>query len=102
MTLPTAKARYLYQTDPSHGWLVIPARDSSALGLFPWEYSKQSYQSKDRLTLYLEANEDAPRFIEAYEQEMGASPFVRHSHTNTTSAIRSFLPISGEGSHGTS
>ena len=50
--------KYVYHSDPGHGWLQVPVADVIESGI---EVSKYSYQQGD--TAYLEEDSDARKFL---------------------------------------
>ncbi len=82
--------KYMVHEDPGHGWLAVPRKELKRLGILK-EISKCSYQKGK--TVYLEEDNDAPKFVNAKAALNEACEFVysknRHCYTKY-SPIRSY------------
>lgn len=67
ITDPT-KINFEYVEDPGHGWLRVPTWLAQELQV---KISPYSYMSRDRLTLYLEEDDDMSNFASAFEAKYG-------------------------------
>jgi hypothetical protein len=74
--------------DPAHGWLQVTLVDLAHIGLKPTDFSEYSYRDDDKL--YLEEDEDAPKFIAAWT-EMEGKPDIQVSNTNSWSFVQKLL-----------
>lgn len=83
--------KFIYFTDPGHGWLKVPRKLLEDLGIAD-QISHYSYQRGDYV--YLEEDMDYTRFFNAYG--MTESQVIER-HTNRRSRIRSYRPYSVEG-----
>lgn len=82
------KTNFVFHTDPSHGWLEVLLGDAQAVGLTVYDFSHCSYV-RDGM-LYLEEDQDAGVFLEAFKAEHGAdalAPF-EEIHTDNNHWIR--------------
>lgn len=61
--------QFTFHTDPSHGWLEVPAEELFKVGYLPSDFSAYSYIQG--AVVYLEEDCDAPVFIMAYERDFG-------------------------------
>ncbi len=57
---------YHWETDPGHGWLVVPSHHLTAMKVQE-KISSYSYISTDGKTAYLEEDCDAGRFLESFD-----------------------------------
>ena len=62
---------FTFHTDPGHGWLQVPRKMLTELGIDS-EISGYSYESGDYA--YLEEDGDAGTFVEAYIKRHGKHP----------------------------
>ena len=80
------KLQFTFYSDPSHGWLAVPAwvlRLSGVSSLI----SEYSYVKG--ATVYLEEDCDAPRFIKALN-DVGIHPLIMYKNSNNRSSIRRY------------
>ncbi len=76
------KGTYTFYEDPGHGWLAVPLKDLRALGIQN-QISACSYLNGD--TAYLEEDCDAPRFVEAYKNQIvGPGPVFTEKYQEHT------------------
>lgn len=75
MAKEISDGRYDHYTDPGHGWLCVPRRELFALGIADL-VSTYSYQKKDKV--YLEEDDDAALFRQAWEARKGRPLSKRH------------------------
>jgi len=80
--------KYLFFSDPGHGWLKVPLRTLQTLGI-AGKVTRYSHQRGGYA--YLEEDCDAPLFIEAMEQRGVKVEFAEHI-ANRNSRIRSYPP----------
>jgi hypothetical protein len=80
-----------FYTDPGHGWLCVPRRLISAVGLRPSSFSRFSYA--DEAFAYLEEDCDAPRFLRDFVATFGHAPETVERHANHDSPIRNLPRI---------
>lgn len=59
---------YHWETDPGHGWLVVPAKHLKEMKV-EQKISSYSYISTDGKTVYLEEDCDAGRFLESFANQ---------------------------------
>jgi hypothetical protein len=78
-----------YHMDPGHGWLAVPVKMLSPLGLSVNDFTPYSYQSRAGTTVYLEEDCDASKFMTAFEAANGFKCPVNEKHTNARHWIRS-------------
>lgn len=81
------KKQYNFYADPGHGWLAVPIVDILAFNLqdqiTPCSYMKGK-------TAYLEEDNDAGLFVEAYKKSYGRDFPAKIKHTDRNSPIRSY------------
>ena len=58
---------FIFHSDAGHGWLEVPTHMAKDLGILH-KISSCSYMSRDRKTLYLEEDCDAPIFFNELEK----------------------------------
>ena len=61
-----------FLSDPSHGWLLVPVKMLALVGMTPASFSRFSYRKGD--TVALEEDCDAPRFMDAWQQQHPDTP----------------------------
>jgi len=83
--------KYDYYSDPSHGWLKVPRKTLILLGI-EHTISSCSYQRGDMV--YLEQDDDAPKFLTALKTKRGQEATFREHSTNRRSRIRGYEPFS--------
>lgn len=76
---------FLFLSDPSHGWLRVPAGACAKLGIAD-RISRCSYSSA-RYD-YLEEDCDAGVFVRAWEAANGTKITVRAQYVNSPSSVR--------------
>jgi len=81
--------RYKYYEDAGHGWVAVPRRMVSNLGLIDTT-TGYSHQSKSGRVVYLEEDVDAPRFAEAYQKRFGTKPEFESRYMGRTGRIRRY------------
>lgn len=69
------RGEYGFQSDPGHGWLVVPRKELQALGIED-KISSFSYQGGDKIWAYLEEDQDAGIFIQAFKAKFGKDPII--------------------------
>ena len=76
-------------SDPGHGWLQVSVRDVRAAGLHARDFSVYSYAAGrgDDATYYLEEDCDAPKFVAAWKDKVGAIRFDE-KHSDKPSFVR--------------
>jgi hypothetical protein len=79
--------KFIFYTDPGHGWLKVKKDLLLILGITD-KISHCSYE-KD-LYAYLEDDDDASKFIEAYEKAYNEKPEFIYKNSNKSSKIRSY------------
>ena len=77
---------YIFHSDPGHGWLAVKRHELETLGLAN-KITPYSYQRGK--TVYLEEDQDAYTFMEAYKARHGVALTHRESFQEST-AIRSY------------
>jgi hypothetical protein len=83
---------YKFFSDPGHGWLRVDVQSAAALGLYPSNFSRYSYQWGH--WLYLEEDCDASLFVKAYLARHGSAPKINYAKpTDRNSVIRSYPRI---------
>jgi len=82
--------KYLFFSDPGHGWLKVPLRLLQTLGI-AGKVTRYSHQRRDYA--YLEEDCDAPLFIRAMEQR-GVKVEFTERIADRSSRIRSYPPYS--------
>jgi len=84
-------SKYVYHTDPSHGWLAVKRKELVELGILG-KISRYSYQRGQ--TVYLEEDCDMNLFIITKQgrKDYYSLP-LRVSHTDRNSPIRSYQPF---------
>lgn len=70
--------KFVFHSDPSHGWLEVGLSDLAAVGLSVKDISPYSYRKRDRL--FLEEDCDASKFLSAYKQRHGVAPILVDSY----------------------
>jgi hypothetical protein len=81
------KTSFTFYSDPSHGWLKVSIADIKAVDLQLENFSGYSY--REGLSLYLEEDQDAPTFLNAYKAKNdGNLPIFKDSYTDRNSHIR--------------
>lgn len=75
---------YIYHHDAAHGWLCVPKAEIARLDLLD-DISPYSYH--DRHNVYLEADRDAPLFVNALKAD-GHDFAVSEVHDGDYSPIR--------------
>jgi len=80
---------FTFHSDPSHGWLQVTNRDVIAAGLHPRDFSVYSYAAGrgPDATYYLEEDCDAPKFVAAWKDKVGAIRFDE-KHSDNPSFVR--------------
>ena len=80
---------FTFHSDPGHGWIAVPIELAHEMQLRP---SRCSYV--DEIFYYLEEDNDAARFVDAYIDRFGVKPEFKEQHTNRASFIRSLARAS--------
>lgn len=83
-----ATTTFKYYQDPGHGWIAVKIKILEQLGLAPSDFSGYSYLRGK--TIYLEEDDDASKFVEAWISKFGIAPKLIGKHTNDRSPIRSY------------
>ena len=79
--------------DPGHAWVAVKRNLLRDLGILE-KITPFSYQRGD--TVYLEEDQDAAIFIEAFKKCFGSIPLFDERHTNDSSPIRNYYHFSLE------
>jgi hypothetical protein len=74
-------------TDPGHGWIAVPVKLLSNLGLIDKISTCSFLRGK---TAYLEEDSDALKFINAFRAANGQDPTFSENNTDKRSPIRSY------------
>ena len=72
---------FTFHTDPGHGWLEVPKKMLTELGI-DGEITSFSYESGDYV--YLEEDMDAGTFFRAYQGKRGKRPEFVERHQEVT------------------
>ena len=83
---------FTFHVDLGHAWLKVSLDQVKKVGLTHESFSqysfyKNNYKGPD---LYLEEDQDAGRFIKAFEETNGFAPIIRERHSNGYAKIRSY------------
>ena len=82
------QSRYVFHSDPSHGWLVVPMHELRSLGIAD-RITPYSHQSRDGKVAYLEEDCDLGTFARAKGWEPdGSAPIFSMTPSNRDSFIR--------------
>lgn len=85
--------KFIYHTDPSHGWVAVPHATLVASGVAE-QISRCSHSCPASKTCYLEEDRDATLFIEAFRAQ-GNTIELSEQHTDSHSFVRrlpSYIP----------
>lgn len=85
--------KFRFISDPGHAWLEVPRDLLGTLGIAT-QISGCSYQRREKV--YLEEDCDAPRFVAAYEAQVGAKVEFIEVHQERT-PIRGYAPYAERG-----
>lgn len=85
--------KFRFISDPGHGWLEVERELLSTLGIDA-QISNCSYQRRGKV--YLEEDCDAPRFVAAYEAQVGAKVEFIEVHQERT-PIRGYASYTDAG-----
>jgi hypothetical protein len=78
---------YKFYADPGHGWLAVKTVELLELAII----TRISHYSYTRgATTYLEEDDDAALFFNAYRDKHGIDPKYTYEHTDKRSPIRSY------------
>lgn len=80
--------KFTFYTDPGHGWLEVPRVELIRLGIAD-KISSYSYESSDGATVYLEEDDDAGKFIEAFKAAGGTVELAENNSPRSDSPVRS-------------
>mgnify|MGYP003143014551 CR=1 FL=1 len=81
---------FTFYTDPGHGWLQVPRRMLTELGI-DGDVTSFSYEGGDYV--YLEEDCDAGTFVRAYQDKHGKRPEFVEIHKEVT-PIRNYQQYS--------
>jgi hypothetical protein len=85
------KKKYLFVSDPGHGWLAVDRQELKDLGI---EKDISSFSYVDENTAYLEEDCDAGIFIEALKNSGHEVAFVeKHQEYTQIRNYTSFKPL---------
>jgi hypothetical protein len=79
--------RYMFISDPGHGWLAVPATTIRKLGLAQ-EITCYSYVSKTGKTVYCEEDQDAGTVIKALRERGIEVKFREVNNAHGYSSVR--------------
>lgn len=82
---------FTFYTDPGHGWLAVAYSDILAVGLDTKDFSQYSYVKGQ--TLFLEEDEDAGNFINAWKSKGFTLKISEVNEPNRDSFVRSLSHI---------
>ena len=77
--------KFVFHTDPGHGWLEVTDAQIAAVGLSRADFSTYSFAADDRC--FLEEDCDAPKFLVAFEK-IGQKFDIREANSDRDSFIR--------------
>ena len=77
--------KFVFHSDPVHGWLQVPKELILALEIRS-KITGFSYQDEEYM--YLEEDCDAPLFRDAYEARFGEEPEIVVKHYNNECFVR--------------
>lgn len=82
-----------YHQDPGHGWFEVSFKQLQALGLAPNDFTKYSYISQSRGSVFLEEDCDAQRYHERHVERLGMPPHIINEYYPGDSFIRNLPGI---------
>ena len=82
---------FIHHCDSGHGWLQVHIADLAPVGLSVASFTKYSYCCEDYL--FLEEDEDAGRFLSAYEATHGVRPAIVEKYTPGQSEVRFYTRL---------
>ena len=85
--------RYLFISDPGHGWLAVPATTIRKLGLAQ-DITCYSYVSDTGKTVYCEEDQDAGTVINALKEKGIEVKFREVNNAHNYSSVRNMRPYS--------
>jgi len=85
--------RYLFISDPGHGWLAVPATTIRKLGLAQ-DITCYSYVSDTGKTVYCEEDQDAGTVINALKEKGIEVKFWEVNNAHNYSSVRDMRPYS--------
>lgn len=83
--------RYMFVSDPGHGWLAVPATTIRKLGLAQ-DISPYSYVSETGKTVYCEEDCDAGLVIQALREKGIEVKFREVNNAHNYSSVRDMRP----------
>lgn len=89
-TLLNMTKTFTFYTDPGHGWLAVTYADVLAAGLDLKDFSCYSYVRGQ--TLFLEEDQDAGVFLEAWKK-LGMSFKIEDNYSDNDSFVRRLARI---------
>ena len=85
------KVKYMFISDPGHGWLAVPAATIRKLGLAQ-DISCYSYVSASGNTVYCEEDQDAGIVINALKEKGIEVKFREVNNAHNYSSVRDMRP----------
>ena len=85
--------RYMFISDPGHGWLAVPATTIRKLGLAQ-DITCYSYVSDTGKTVYCEEDQDAGTVINALKEKGIEVKFREVNNAHNYSSVRNMRPYS--------
>ena len=85
--------RYMFISDPGHGWLAVPATTIRKLGLAQ-DITCYSYVSDTGKTVYCEEDQDAGIVINALKEKGIEVKFREVNNAHNYSSVRNMRPYS--------
>ena len=85
--------RYMFISDPGHGWLAVPATTIRKLGLAQ-DITCYSYVSDTGKTVYCEEDQDAGTVINALREKGIEVKFREVNNAHNYSSVRNMRPYS--------
>ena len=85
--------KYMFISDPGHGWLAVPATTIRKLGLAQ-DITCYSYVSDSGKTVYCEEDQDAGTVIKALREKGIEVKFREVNNAHNYSSVRDMRPYS--------
>ena len=85
--------KYMFISDPGHGWLAVPATTIRKLGLAQ-DITCYSYVSDSGKTVYCEEDQDAGTVIKALREKGIEVKFREVNNAHNYSSVRNMRPYS--------
>lgn len=76
---------FTFYSDPGHGWLKVSVADVLAVGLDPIDFSR--YSPRRGVTLFLEEDCDAPKFLRAWKAKHGTEAPITEALVNSRNEL---------------